>query len=144
MATTAQQVFDAAMNLMDEVNESSGKTDTADTKEYKNRTIAIVNILCAECYPYSDTCVAQPGRRPVCPPVTDFETAIDIDDGICNGVFPYGLASHLLLDEHPDMASFFQQRYEELLGSMARRLPVVAAEIEDLYGGIGLGRFARW
>ena len=55
MATTAQRVFELAMNLMDEVNESTGKADTADTKEYKNRTLAILNILRIECYPASDT-----------------------------------------------------------------------------------------
>lgn len=35
MATTAQWIFEKAMNLMDEVNESTGATDTADTREYK-------------------------------------------------------------------------------------------------------------
>ena len=39
MATTAQWIFEKAMNLMDEVNESTGATDTADTREYKNRKI---------------------------------------------------------------------------------------------------------
>ena len=33
MATTAQQVFELSMHLMDEINESSGSADTADTKE---------------------------------------------------------------------------------------------------------------
>ena len=34
MATNAQWVFEKAMHLMDEVNESTGETDTADTREY--------------------------------------------------------------------------------------------------------------
>ena len=51
MATTAQQVFELAMSLMDELNESSGSADTADTKEYKNRTLAILNVLRVECDP---------------------------------------------------------------------------------------------
>ena len=54
MATTAQWIFEKAMNLMDEVNESTGATDTADTREYKNRTIPILNILRVECFPASD------------------------------------------------------------------------------------------
>lgn len=145
MATTAQRVFELAMNLMDEVNESTGKADTADTKEYKNRTLAILNILRIECYPASDTYpAAEAGKRPVCPAIVDFESEIGMDDGICQGVLPYGLAAHLLLDENPDMASYFQQRYEEALLTAKRGVPSSSVEIENPYGGIELGQFARW
>lgn len=145
MATTAQQVFDMAMNLMDEINESTGATDTADTREYKNRTIAILNILRMECFPASDTyLVTQPGKRPVCPEIPDFQTPIGLDDGICQGVLPYGLAAHLLLDENPDVASYFSQRYAELLEQYRNRLPAEAEDIAQLYGGIEYGQFSRW
>lgn len=145
MATTGQWVFEKAMHLMDEVNESSGLADTADTKEYKNRTLPILNILRIECFPASDTyVVTTPGKRPVCPEIEDFGTEIGLDDGICQGVLPYGLAAHLLLDENPTVASYFQQRYEELLSQAKRGLPTQAEDIEDLYGGVGFGRFARW
>ena len=49
--TTAQYVFDIAMGLIDEVSES-GQTVNADTTEYKNRTVLILNALRGECYPY--------------------------------------------------------------------------------------------
>ena len=48
--TTAQEVFEKSMSLMDELNESTGAADTSDTKEYKNRTVAILNILGGELY----------------------------------------------------------------------------------------------
>lgn len=145
MSTTAQWVFEKAMHLMDEVNESTGAADTNDTKEYKNRTLAILNILRIECFPASDTyVVTTPGKRPVCPEIEDFSTEIGLDDGICQGVLPYGLTAHLLLDENPTVASYFQQRYEELLSQAKRGLPTQAEDIEDLYGGVGFGRFARW
>lgn len=145
MATTAQWVFDKAMHLMDEVNESTGQSDTADTREYKNRTIPILNILRIECFPASDTFqVSQPGKRPICPEITDFDTPIQLDDGICQGVLPYGLAAHLLLDENPDTASFFIQRYQELLAQYRYSLPAEAQDIEPVYGGIEFGYFARW
>jgi len=143
--TTAQWIFEQAMHLMDEGNESTGKADTADTKEYKNRTLPILNILRVECFPASDTYrVHEAGKRPVCPEILDFETGIGLDDGICQGVLPYGLAAHLLLDENPDMAAFFQQRYEEALSLARRGLAAGGEDIVDLYGGIGLGQFARW
>lgn len=143
--TTAQWVFDKAMNLMDEVNESTGQTDTADTKEYKNRTLAILNILRVECFPASDTyTVITPGKRPICREITDFETPIGLDDGICQGVLPYGLAAHLLLDENPDMASYFNQRYQELLAQYRYGVPAATEDIVDLYGGIEYGQFGAW
>ena len=145
MATTAQQVFELSMHLMDEINESSGSADTADTKEYKNRTLAILNVLRVECWPASDTyTVAEPGKRPICPEITSFTAALPLDDGICQGVLPYGLAAHLLLDENPDVAAFFNQRYAELLSEYRRGIPAASEDIQDLYGGIEYGQFARW
>ena len=43
--TTVQEVFDAAIHLMDEQNESSGATETQDTTPYKVRTINILNVI---------------------------------------------------------------------------------------------------
>lgn len=145
MSTNAQWVFEKAVNLMDEVSESSGAADNADTKEYKNRTLAILNILRIECFPASDTYeVTTPGKRPVCPEITDFTTDIYLDDAICQGVLPYGLAAHLLLEENPEMASYFQQRYDELLRAARNGIPAAIEDIVDAYGGIGYGQFARW
>ena len=145
MSTTAQWVFEKAMHLMDEVNESTGETDTADTREYKNRTIPLLNILRVECFTASDTyAVTEPGKRPVCPEIPDFETPIGLDDGICQGVLPYGLAAHLLLDENPDVAAYFNQRYQELLTQYRSAIPAAPEDIVDLYGGIEYGQFSRW
>ena len=146
---TAQDIFDEAMGLMDEVNETTGATDTADTKEYKNRTLFILNILRGELYPYSDTFVTNDrGFRPIVDPIEDFDTPIDLDDYICETVMPYGLASHLLLDENPSAAGFFQQRYEELRDKLARGLPATSEDITDVYfgnnGGYEFDWIARW
>ena len=43
MAVTVQDIFDIAIRLMDSQNESTGSTDTADTKEYKLRTVSLLN-----------------------------------------------------------------------------------------------------
>lgn len=143
--TNAQWVFEKAMHLMDEGNESTGVADTADTRDYKHRTLPILNVLRIECFPYSDTyAVTQPGKRPVCPEITDFECEIGLDDGICQGVLPYGLAAHLLLDENPSLASYFQQRYEELLNALKKGMPTGSEDIVNLYGSIEHCEYARW
>ena len=153
--TTAQEIFDTAMGLMDEVNEQSGATDTADTREYKNRTLFILNVLRGELYPYSDTYrqalkETEDGKRPIVGIISDFDSAIALDDYICQSVMPYGLAAHLLLDENPTAASFFNQRYEELKAGLSRGLPTMSEDIVDVYscdnwgGGLRYNEFSRW
>lgn len=133
---TAQDVFDKAMALIDEVNEATGSTDTADTAEYKNRTLRILNVLRGELYPYSDTYKIETiGVRPIVDLIANFTDPIGLDDYICDTLLPYGLAAHLLLDENPTSASFFEQRYEELRNKLARGLPTVSEDIQDVYFG---------
>jgi hypothetical protein len=128
--TTANWVFDRAIHLMDEQNETNGKTRTQDTKEYEFRTLSILNVLRNELYPYSDTYeVRTDGRRPVCVELTSMEQPIDLDDALCQSVLPYGLAAHLLLGENNTMADFFNQRYAEMLNELRSRS---TAEWEDI------------
>lgn len=143
--TNAQYVFETAMTLMDELNEATGKADTSDTKEYKNRTLKILNILRGELFPYSDTFTAGvAGKRPICPAIDDFTSAIGLDDYICQSVLPYGLAAHLLMQEDPTSANYFQQRYDELKSLLARGLPAESEDIGDVYGGFPYNEFSRW
>ena len=143
--TNAQYVFETAMTLMDELNEATGKADTSDTKEYKNRTLRILNILRGELCPYSDTFTAgAAGKRPICPAIDDFTSAIGLDDYICQSVLPYGLAAHLLMQEDPTSANYFQQRYDELKSLLARGLPAASEDIGDVYGGFPYNEFSRW
>ena len=142
MATTPLDVFSIAMNLMGEGNETTGATDTADNLEYKNRTLALLNILQQECYTLSDTyTVATAGTRPVLAKLTSISANIGLDDGICQSVLPYGLASHLLLSEgRTTEASFFNQRYMEEK-EFFRTLPNAFADIERTYGVFDVGDY---
>lgn len=143
--TTALEVFTSAMALMDEVDETTGSADTEDTREYKNRTLPIINLLVGELFPYSDTFKQKKaGKRPTAAKVDDFETGIGIDDYLCRSIMPYGLAAHLMMQEDPVSANFFQQRYDELKMLSARGMPAEIEDIEDVYGGVNYGQFARW
>lgn len=128
--TDANWVFDRAIHLMDEQNEMNGETRTVDTEEYRYRTLSILNVLRHELYPLSDTFeTGIDGKRAIVPLLTDFEQPIDLDDAIAQGVMPYGLAAHLLLGENDSMASFFNQRYEELKYSIGAKKPAVWEDI---------------
>lgn len=140
---TVSDVFDATMQLIDELNDA-GESQTSDTEEYKNRTLGIMNILISECYPYSDE---KDTTKPdsAWKAVTDFDDALKgIDNTLAYGVMPYGLAANLLPDENPGLANFCQQRYETLLAQKRSRMQADVGEIEDLYGGIEYGHFGHW
>lgn len=146
--TTAQEIFNAAITMMDELNDS-GQADHSDTTEYKNRTLAILNVLRGELYPYSDSYEPGDGGRPIAAWITDFDTPIELDDYICQSVMPYGLAAHLLMDENPTSANFFQQRYDELKNGLRSGYPSMGSEdIVDVYGRRGgidpYQEFSRW
>lgn len=141
---TAQQIYEAAVRLMDAQNETTGAADTAENRDYRHRALDILNLLCQECFSASDGYRGDPGgARPVCPALDGLEQEVPLDEGLCRGVLPYGLAAHLIADENPELASFFQRRYEELL-VRARRWPRGGEDVADLYGGVEFGRFARW
>jgi hypothetical protein len=146
--TTALEVFEAAIAMMDELNDQ-GQADHSDTTEYKNRTLPILNILRGELYPYSDTYMIQDSGRPIAAQITDFEVPIELDDYICQSVMPYGLAAHLLMDENPTSANYFQQRYDELKNGLRSGYPSNGSEdIVDVYGGRGginpYNEFSLW
>lgn len=150
---TATDVFQRAITLMDELNDA-GKFKHNDTVEYQNRTLAILNMLQNELYFYSDTFPKwqdwDTGRRPILMPLGSMSDTIDLDDYCAGTILPYGLAAHLLLDENPTAAGFFQQRYDELKAWLmsGRGRMNASEEIEDVYGPKGgiepYNEFSRW
>ena len=135
--TTAAWVFARAIHMMDEQNEATGETSTADTAEYKLRTLSILNILRHELFPYSDTYEAQEdGTRDVCTEIKAFTDVIDLDDVLAQGIMPYGLAAHLMLRENDSMAAFFNSRYSELVRDLAAKKSSKWKDIMPYYGGL--------
>ena len=146
MATTAREIFELSVHLMDENDAITGEADTALSREYKNRTLPILRVLQEECAAYSalPEGTRQAGERLACRALEDLEDEVGLDERLCRGVLPYGLAGHLLLDEDPDRANFFLQRYEELLLSLRQTAPVTFEGIDPSYGGVEMGEFAHW
>lgn len=147
--TTVQTVFDIAIHLMDAQNESTGSTETADTKEYQLRTPSLLNSVLDRAYPASDNFPeAVERKRPICPKVTAMTDEIDLDERICTGILPYGLAGLLLTEENPVLANFFWQTFLEQLDEAKRGVPSGIDSIEDVYGFLSdtleFGRFASW
>lgn len=147
---TVQDVFDIAIHLIDSQNESTGSTNTSDTKEYAFRTPNLINSILDQVYKASDTYVpGSNGVRSTLPSVTSLEDTLDLDDAICRNVLPYGLAGLLLPEENPTLANFMWQTYLENLQQAKNSLPSEIEDVENVYGpsfcgGIEYGWFSRW
>lgn len=147
--STVQDVFDIAIRLMDAQNESTGSTETADTKEYQLRAPSLLNSILDRAYPASDNWPEPTGgKRPICPKVEAMTDVIDLDERICSGILPYGLAGLLLTEENPVLANFFWQTFLEQLEEAKRGVPSGIDSIEDVYGfmrdSLEYGQFAQW
>lgn len=103
MNYTVQDIFDSAIRLIDEQNESTGSTETADTKPYRVKAVSLVRNLIPRVYPVSDTYAASTdGKRPVCRMPEALTDELDLDQYICESVLPWGLAALLIIDDDRD------------------------------------------
>ena len=133
--TTPEMVLELTIALTDNQDET-GNYKIADNNEYRFRTLQILNTLCPELFPYSDTYkMVQKGKRPIVPYLTAFDQEIGLDDYICRSVLPEGLAGLLFADENPSLASTHWQIYEERKAQLSRGMPAESEEIVDVYGG---------
>lgn len=117
----AQQVFIAAMNLMDAITQDGTFTGYPD--DYKRKAWSILTMLQSELTPASVT----PSS------ITDENSIFYVDDRTALMILPYGLAAHLLLTEDMNRASFFNNRYDEL----KRKRSAQIVPITDVLGVAG-------
>ena len=125
---TVQRVFDAAIMLMDEQSESTGKTQTEDNQEYRFRTLAIISTLLPGLGATEKLKETGESGMP------DFSQTIPLEDGLCLGVLPYGLAACLLAGENENLANWFQQRFQEGQAMLPGSNAGVFQPIEPPYG----------
>lgn len=160
---TALDIFQITMALTDNVDDE-GNFDTEDTKEYKDRTLALLNSFFGELYPYSNTFIKadEEGKRAIMQDVLSFDTDVGLDDYIARDLAPYKLGALLMLDENQSLAQTLENIYLErlrklqegkdkavIIGSGGNGDPLVGASPRAMVnGGIGgYGRthgFTRW
>lgn len=124
MPITAQQVYDIALVLMDEVTET-GNITTETPEYYQEKALNILTTLHAELLPLSIVPV----------PISDMTQTLLVSDRTALLVLPYGLASHLLLSDDLTLSSFLNARYDELKRKLATGGIVAITDVYGLSGG---------
>ena len=138
---TVQKIYDAAIDLMDEQDETSGATKTRDTREYEVRTISILNIALPTLYPYSSNCDRTVPGRPAPKPLLsdnrrepDFTQEIPLDDALCWALLPFWLASMLRSGEDTEFSMRMMTEYNNALSSIRNLVPAEFEPISTPYG----------
>ena len=131
---TVQQVYDLTIKLMNEQDDSTGTTTSSELDTYKNRAIALINILASDLYDLSDNTTLTAGSRPVPALLTDFTDCIDLDDRLTVDVLPYGLAGLLLKGENEESASYFNTIYYSNQKKYSTNRPTKKEPITNVYG----------
>lgn len=129
---TVRQIYDIALSLIDE----EGSTD------FERRTPGIVNTLIGRCYNASEE--YETGPHSMWTPVSSMDDEVEgIDQTLALSAMPNGLASYLVLDYDPVKARSLWSVFLEQV-ELCRKSPGRFEAIDDVYGGIEYGDFARW
>lgn len=133
MSATVQEIYNAALNIM---NESGSES-------YRSRTPAIVNTLIGRCWMASEE--HQRGGHSMWTPVNAMSDVVDnIDDTLARSAMPYGLAAMLYLDEDPLRSRSWWDVFQETVELCRRNRPADPEPIDNVYGGFGYDGFGRW
>ena len=117
----AQTIFNLAMSFMDKRN-VNGVIDPTKTVRYAARTPDILTVWQNEIA--NDLVPVE---------ITSLTDYLQINDNTAVTTGAFYLATHLLLVEDPESASYFNGKYNEL--KYKKRLPVSIEPITDVYGG---------
>lgn len=128
-----QEIYDITMALMDEMK-NDGTVDTDSTKDYTARTPGILTILQTEV-------VIELKKKGVDIDTLDRLTRMsdecDLEDDICMGVLPYGLAARLLGQEDTSLSNYFSSLYMNKLSDAADtaddKIKATQEQREDVY-----------
>lgn len=127
----AETIFKMTMAMIDEMTDT-GELDPTTTAEYRAKSPSILTMLQNEIIGIENR--YRSVNEMVYPvPIKDLEQSVQIDDIKANTLLTNGLAANLMLHEDKALASFFEQRYEELKGMFLKPTPKKPISKEDIY-----------
>ena len=130
----AQTIYDITMSLMDE-RKNDGNVDVNSTKDYLARTPGILTILQTEIVMELKRVGAKISSLDE---VKKMTTDIDLEDDICFGIIPYGLAARLLAQEDTTLSNYFSSLYDNAFNRYLSEYKQLAKQEdrEDVYGSL--------
>lgn len=130
----AQTIYDITMSLMDE-RKNDGNVDVNSTKDYLARSPGILTILQTEIIMELKKVGAKVNSLDE---IKTMSTDIDLEDDICFGIIPYGLAARLLAQEDTTLSNYFSSLYDTAFLRYLNQFRQLAKQEdrEDMYGSM--------
>jgi hypothetical protein len=119
---------------MDE-RKNDGNVDVNSTKDYLARSPGILTILQTEIIMELKKVGAKVNSLDE---VKKMTTDIDLEDDICFGIIPYGLAARLLAQEDTVLSNYFSSLYDNAFNRYLSEYKQLATQEdrEDVYGSL--------
>lgn len=128
----AEEIFTITMAMIDEMN-SNATLDEDSVSEYRAKAPFILTMLQNEIVGIENRFRSQ--KEYIYPvPIVDLNQTVQVDDIKANTLLTNGLAANLMMHEDTELASFFEQRYEEMKAMYLKSIPKKQIQIIDVYG----------
>lgn len=126
----AEEIFNTTMAMIDEMTATG--LDEQTIADYKKKTPYILTMLQNELIGIENR--FREKKEHIFPvPIEDLEQTVQLDDIKANTLLTNGLAANLMLHEDTALASYFEQRYEEMKGMFLKSAPRKPISREDKY-----------
>lgn len=127
----AEDIFTITMAMIDEMMET-GELDPEAVSEYRAKAPSILTMLQTELIGIENR--YRQKEEYVYPVlIEDLSQPLQIDDVKAQTLLTNGLAAQLMLHEDKTLASYFEQRYQEMKGMFLKPTPRKPITREDMY-----------
>ena len=127
----AEDIFTITMAMIDEMMET-GELDPEAVSEYRAKAPSILTMLQTELIGIENR--YRQKEEYVYPVlIEDLSQPLQIDDVKAQTLLTNGLAAQLMLHEDKKLASYFEQRYQEMKGMFLKPTPRKPITREDMY-----------
>lgn len=131
---TGENIFVITMAMIDEML-TSGQLDAEATAEYRAKAPSILTMLQNELIGIENR--FRKKEEAIFPvPIESLDQTFQIDDIKAQTLLTNGLAAHLMLHEDKTLASYFNDRYEEMKGIFLKSMPRTPETREDKYDAL--------
>ncbi|MBQ6628575.1 MAG: hypothetical protein IJI98_10930 [Methanosphaera sp.] len=127
----AEEVFRITMAMIDEMT-TAGELNETTTAEYRAKAPSILSMLQAELIGIENR--YRDSKEQISPvPIESLDQPLQIDVIKATTLLTNGLAANLMVVEDKTLASFFEQRYEEMKGLFLKPKPRKPETRRDVY-----------
>ena len=127
----AEDIFTITMAMIDEMMET-GELDPEAVSEYRAKAPSILTMLQTELIGIENR-YRQKAEYVYPVLIEDLSQPLQIDDVKAQTLLTNGLAAQLMLHEDKTLASYFEQRYQEMKGMFLKPTPRKPITREDMY-----------